>query len=196
MSENIRKRGSIYYYDMMIDGIRYKGTTKTADKSLAEKIASTIKSDILRQKHDLPTVVNYNDRSFLEIWETYISSQSLCFKTQESKINSSKHFLPFFKDKSILSMTADNIENYQLKRKSEIAAVKNNKRLQEISFRTVNIEMSELKYFFNFCIKKGYLEKNPCAGIKKLNELSRLKTLSLKRAFKRHRENRRLRICI
>jgi integrase len=36
-----------------------------------------------------------------------------------------------------------------------------------------------LSNFFNFCIKKGYLEKNPASGIKKLNELlSRLKTLS------------------
>ena len=32
--------------------------------------------------------------------------------------------------------------------------------------------------FFNYCIKKGIIDKNPCTGIKKLNELSRLKTLS------------------
>ena len=178
MSDNIRLRGKYYYYDMMIDGKRYKGTTKTGDKKLAENIADTIKADILRKKHDLPTIVNYKDRNFLEVWKTYISSQSLCFKTQESKLNSSKHFLPFLKDKSILSITPDSIENYQLKRKSEIVAIKNNKRLQDISFRTVNIEISELKYFFNFCIKSGYIDKNPCAGIKKLNELSRLKTLS------------------
>ncbi len=49
MSDNVRLRGQYYYYDMMIDGVRYKGTTKTTDKSLAEKVASTIKSDILRQ---------------------------------------------------------------------------------------------------------------------------------------------------
>jgi hypothetical protein len=66
MSENItkRKNSKYYYYDFMLDGIRYKGTTKTSDKNLAEKIASTIKADILRQKHDLPTIVNYNDQNF------------------------------------------------------------------------------------------------------------------------------------
>ncbi len=105
MSNNIRLRGKYYYYDIIIDGVKYKGTTKTTDKKLAEQIASTIKSDILRQKHDLPTVVNYNDRDFGELWETYISSQSLCFKTQESKINSAKHSLPVFGSKSILSIT-------------------------------------------------------------------------------------------
>ena len=178
MSNNIRLRGKYYYYDMIIDHVRYKGTTKTTDKKLAEQIASTIKSDILRQKHDLPTAINYNDRDFAEVWETYISSQNLCFKTQESKINSAKHFMPFFKDKLISSIAADNIENYLLKRQGEIAAIKTNKRLQDISFRTVNIEMSELKFFFNYCIKRGYIDKNPASGIKKLNELSRLKTLS------------------
>jgi len=35
-----------------------------------------------------------------------------------------------------------------------------------------------LRNFFNHCIEKGYIDKNPCAGVKKLNELSRLKTLS------------------
>ena len=48
----------------------------------------------------------------------------------------------------------------------------------KISFRTVNLEISILYNFFNFFIKKGYIDKNPCVGIKKLNELSRLKTLS------------------
>ncbi|MDA8273402.1 MAG: hypothetical protein M0Z72_06675 [Deltaproteobacteria bacterium] len=35
-----------------------------------------------------------------------------------------------------------------------------------------------LRTFFNHCIEKGYIDKNPASGIKKLNELSRLKTLS------------------
>ena len=30
----------------------------------------------------------------------------------------------------------------------------------------------------NFAVRRNYLDKNPCTGIKKLNELSRLKTLS------------------
>ena len=38
MSGNIRLRGKHYYYDFMIDGKRYKGTTKTGDKKLAEHI--------------------------------------------------------------------------------------------------------------------------------------------------------------
>ena len=35
-----------------------------------------------------------------------------------------------------------------------------------------------LSNFFNFCIERNYIDKNPAFKIKKLNELSRLKTLS------------------
>jgi integrase len=180
MSENIRKRGNIWYYDMMIDGVRYKGTTKTTEKALAEKIASTIKTDILRQKHDLPTKVNYNDKFFSELWEEYLKSQLSGAKNQERKIFAAKNFLPLFGNKSIKSVSKAEIENYQLKRKLEIMAMPKNtgKRESEIAFRSVNIETGTIRHFFNFCIERGYLDKNPCSGIKKLNELSRLKTLS------------------
>ena len=183
MSENIRKRknSKYYYYDLMIDGVRYKGTTKTADKNLAEKIASTIKSDILRQKHDLPTIVNYAaDYNFQDLWEQYLKSQAVSSETVKLRRHVAKHFLPVFSDKSIKIITTDLIETYQLKRKLEITAMPKNikKREQEISFRIVNIEIATLYNFFNYCIKKGYIEKNPASGIKKLNELSRLKTLS------------------
>ena len=35
-----------------------------------------------------------------------------------------------------------------------------------------------LSNFFNFCIERNYIDKNPAFKIKKLNELSLLKTLS------------------
>ncbi|RZD16028.1 MAG: site-specific integrase [Candidatus Acididesulfobacter guangdongensis] len=181
MSENIRLRGKYYYYDMMIDGVRYKGTTKTTDKNLAEKIASTIKSDILRQKHDLPTVVNYaNNYTFQDLWEQYLKSQAVSIETVKLRQHVAKHFLPVFTDKSIKIITTDFIETYQLKRKIETMSLPKNKdkRDSEISYRLINIEIATLYNFFAFCIKKGYLEKNPATGIKKLNELSRLKTLS------------------
>ncbi len=178
MSENIRKRknSKYYYYDLMIDGVRYKGTTKTDDKKLAEQIVSTIKTDILRKKHDLPSVINYR---FKDLWDSYIEFQSPG-KNKDLKKYLSKHFLPIFQDMSIRSVTADKTENYRLSRKLEVMSLSKNqnKREAEISFRIVNAEISILHNFFSFCIKKGYLDKNPCGGIKKLNELSRLKTLS------------------
>ena len=177
MSGNIRLRGKFYHYDLMIDGKRYKGSTRTGDKKLAEHIADTIKADLLRKKHDLPTTVDY---IFENIWEQFLKAQSTTYITKKRKITASKHFLPVFGNKNIRNITKDQIENYQLKRKLDILSLQKNqnKREQEISFRTANIELEVLRNFFNYCIEKGYIDKNPCVGIKKLNELSRLKTLS------------------
>ena len=69
------------------------------------------------------------------------------------------------------------MKEYQITRRLEII-LKKNTRVQDISFRSVNIEILTLSHLFNFCIEKGYAEKNPCADIKKLNQNSRLKTLS------------------
>ena len=110
----------------------------------------------------------------------YIQSQSPG-SNKDLKKYLSKHFLPVFQNMPLDNITADKIENYRLNRKLEITSLEKNsgKREAEISFRTVNLEISILRNFFNFCIKKGHIDKNPCAGIKKLNELSRLKTLSV-----------------
>jgi integrase len=179
MSDKIRLRGKIWHYDITIDNIRYRGSCQTEDKNEAEKIASAIKTDIIRNKHDIPTKINYNDYDFNELWEMYIQSQVITERAIERKITARKHFVQF-NNKSIGSITRADIENYQLKRKLEIIAMprNRNKREQEISFRTVNIETSILHNFFEFCINKELIDKNPAEKIKQLNELSRLKTLS------------------
>jgi len=121
-----------------------------------------------------------NNYTFLSAWEQYIKSLSNVKRTIENKISLSKHFLKVFKDKNIAEVTQLDIKDYQLKRKLEILSMQKNigKRESEISFAYLNKEILILSNFFNFCIEKGLIEKNPASGTKKLNELSRLKTLS------------------
>jgi integrase len=109
-----------------------------------------------------------------------MSSQSVAKTTKAVKKCASQHFLPYFKNKSIQSINRDRIENYQLKRRLDVLNMPKNigKREHEISFRFVNIEIATLSNFFNFCITKGYTDNNPANKMKRLNELSRLKTLS------------------
>ncbi|MGC8554240.1 MAG: hypothetical protein ACP5NA_01955, partial [Candidatus Acidulodesulfobacterium sp.] len=172
MSDDIRLRGKIWHYDIIIDNIRYRGSCQTEDKKEAEKIASAIKTDNIRKKYDIPTKINYNDYDFNELWEIYLKSQLITKRAVERKITARKHYVQF-ENKLISNITRTDIENYQLKRKLEIIAMprNQNKREQEISFRTVNIETAILHNFFEFCINKGLIEKNPAEKIKQLNEL-------------------------
>ena len=175
----IYKRGNIYWCEFTIDGKRYRYSCQTADKRIAESVENSIRGEVVRDKYNLP-LKHKPEILFDDTFNNYIENQITAQSTITRSKNAAKHFLPFFKNKPIQNITTDQIESYQLKRKLEIlSTLKNkNKRENEISFKSINIETGVLSNFFNFCIKKGYIDKNFCTGIKKLNTLSRIKTLS------------------
>ena len=176
---NIYKRGQVYWCKFVIDNKRYQYSCKTKDKNIAQEIASAIYTDTIRSRFNIPAK-NKPVYIFKEVFEEYIKNQIVSPASKKLRIYMSKHFLPVFEDMNINNIFQVDIEKYQLKRKLEIMAMPKNigKIESDISFRLVNIEIATLYNFFNFCIKRVIIDKNPCAGIKRLNELSRLKTLS------------------
>ena len=180
MASIYKRKGSEYYYYCIISGNKkYQGSTKTSDKKTAKLIAESLQTDLAREQYNLPGL-NKNVVNFTTVFNEYIKNQNVSEKTVEIRLTASKHFLKVFADKDIKNINQLDIENYLLCRKLEIVNLPKNlgKREQDISFRLANIEITTLYNFFNYCIKKGYIDKNPASGIKKLNELSRLKTLS------------------
>ena len=167
-----------WYYSISFQGKHIQGTTKTSNKQAAQQIANSIELDIVKTGHGLPT--NKNVANFATVWQEYFKADISSPGQKENKFYSSKHFLTILGNKNINNISISDIKTYQLQRKLEVLAMpKNkNKKEQNISFRIVNIETTIMHHFFNYCIEKQYIDKNPCAGIKKLNELSRLKTLS------------------
>ena len=144
---------------------------------MAQEIASAIYADTIRDRFNIP-VKNKAQRLFTETYQEYLKSLSNSTKTVKNKIIAFRHFT--FKNKDITDITAQDIEYYRLQRRLEVTNRHKNsdKRESEINFRWINLEIATLRHFFNYCIKRGLIDKNPCSGIKKLNELSRLKTLS------------------
>ena len=176
---NLYKRGNIYWCKFRVDNTLYQYSCKTKDKSVATEVAAALNADVVRKKFEIPQ--KYKAQyMFGEIWPEYLKADLSSSGQKENKFYSGKHFLPAFENKNIKDVNISHMENYQLKRKLEILFLPKNigKREQEISFRIINRETTILHHFFNYCIEHGYLEKNPCTSIKKLNELSRLKTLS------------------
>ena len=174
-----KKSGDIWYYSITYQGKRYQGTTKTTDKKSAQLIAESIQTDLAREIHSLPalnkTVVN-----FTTVWEEYLKHQNNSKGTIDKKKWHAKHFLPVFGNKNITDISSIDIKNYQLLRKQELQDEPKNagKKDSQITFAFINGEIMTLSNFFNFCIERNYIDKNPAFKIKKLNELYRLKTLS------------------
>jgi integrase len=176
---SIVKNGKYYFYDFVYEGKRYRKSCRTTDKKLAEQIEISVKNDIIKREHSLPTNKNKN-LLFETAWENYLKNNGNSEKAIERKIIAAKHFLPFFKNKILTAIMPLDIKNYQIERKLELLSLEKNKNKKEseINFRSVNYEIIIISNFFNFCIERGYAEKNPASKIKKLNELKRLKTLS------------------
>ncbi|MDA8299761.1 MAG: site-specific integrase [Deltaproteobacteria bacterium] len=175
----IYKRGNIYWCEFIVDKKRYQLSTKTKDKALAGEIAAALQADVIRQRFYIPQKYK-KEYKFEDVLNDYFKSQTTSFRTKDRRIIASKHFLPMFKNKIISSISQIDIENYMLQRKRGTVELPKNasKKESEISFRSINIEIATLHSLFAFCIKNGIIDKNPASGIKKLNELSRLKTLS------------------
>ena len=173
------KDGKFYYYDFVFEGKRYRRSCKTIDRKLAEQIEISVKNDIIKMENRLPTNRN-KSILFWTAWENYLKNNGNSEKAIERKNIAAMHFLPFFKDKTLSAIVPLDIKNYQLERKLELMSLEKNKNKKEaeINFRSVNYEVIIISNFFNFCIERGYADKNPAAKIKKLNELKRLKTLS------------------
>jgi integrase len=169
------KEGENYCYSFEVNGIHYSGSCGTADENtaiLVEQIINTATPAKSSQK-----LINLK-----ELWGEYLSSSSalLSTATVERKKDALKHVFKFLKDIQVSEIDSIMIEKYLSFRKKEILERSSNagKREQEISFRTANIELAVLSNLLNFAVHRGYIEKNATSGIKKLNELSRLKTLS------------------
>ena len=175
----IYKRGQVYWCEFRLDNNHYQYSCKTKQKEIAQEIASAIYADTIRNRFNLP-VKNKSKILFSDFFKNYIDSLINSPRTVINKTVESKHFLPFFGNKEIINITPADIKSYQLQRKLEIMNLPKNagKREQDITFKSINNELGTLSNFFNFCVEKGYADKNPAQRIKKLNTLSRIKTLS------------------
>ena len=175
----IYKRGNTYWCEFQVENKRYQLSCKTKDKKLAGEIAAALQSDIVRKKFDIPAKYN-KQHIFKDTYREYIKSVSNAPTTLMNKNIALNHFLPVFENKNLADITVSDVKMYQLQRKLDIIQRHKNigKREQDINFAWLNKEISILSNFFNFCIENGLIDKNPAFKIKKLNELSRLKTLS------------------
>ncbi len=147
---------------------------------MAQEIAAAIYSDMIRDKFNIP-VKNKSQRLFPETYQEYLKNISNSLRTVMNNNIALKHFLPVFKDKNITDITISDVMAYQLQRRLEIMNKNSGKKESEINFDWLNKEILILSNFFNFCIEKGYLDKNPAQRIKKLNTLSRIKNIIRRR---------------
>ena len=168
------KRGNIWWAEFQVDKKTHRYSCKTRDKSVASDVAATIHADTVRQRFNVPAKFKPEYR-FEDTWKEYYKSLINSPGQIKNKEFAFRHFFPIFGNKNVAEITKLDIINYQATRHLEIIDMPKNKdkKESEVSFYWLNTEIRILSHFFNYCIEKGIIDKNPTRGVKKLKEIKR-----------------------
>ena len=163
---NLYKRGQTWWCKFRVDNKLYQYSCRTRNKNEAQEIAAALHGDAVREIFNIPKKFKVV-KNLKECWEEYLKSLVNAKTTLARKKVAASHFINAFGGMPVSEITALKIKEYQLTRRLEIMETKKNLE-PDISFRSVNLELSTLSHLFNFCMEKAYIDKNPAAGIKKL----------------------------
>jgi integrase len=150
-------RGKSYYIDFYYEGKRYAKRVGKVSKTVAEEKLDIKRSEVIRGEWK-PKVIKTPFEKFKEQYLKF-SLANKKPRTAERDIVSLKPLQGFFGDEFISEINPFLIEKYKQKRKED-----------EVSVRTINIELACLRHMFNMAMKWGKVQKNPVREIKLFKE--------------------------
>ena len=156
MAALIQRKGSdIWYVDFVYRDIRYRKSTKTTDRELAELYLKDIEVKIARDYLGFGKMNRKEVRLSVFMEEYLLHSKA---EKSEATVEMDSRALSRFKnlhgDIHLSKVTPKQGEDFKIKR------------LQEIKPVSVNIELRQLKAAFEKAVKWEYIDKNPFKEIK------------------------------
>ncbi len=152
------KRGPVWWISFVYNGIRYRQSSGTGNKKLAQKIEDKVKGDIVQGKwfERLPG----EEKTLREMMQKYLAEHSAHNKTPSSheRDNSlADHLIAYFGDTIVAEISPNMISGYKNKRRKEGAAPK-----------TINNELILLGHAFSLAIKEWeWVRDNPVRKVSK-----------------------------
>ena len=145
------KRGEVWWMDFVYKGKRYRKSTETEDKRLAQRIHDKVKGEIAEGKwfETLPG----EGKTFTEMMDRY-KDEYLRLKSHPKKYESLvKSLLSFFGDFCITEITRSLVKEYKIRGEEKKIAT--------------NRELSVLRAVFNVAVKEWeWVKDNPVNKIK------------------------------
>lgn len=141
----IYKRGKYWQVSFVYQGRRYRKSTGTGDRKLAQKICDSIKGKVVEGKWfpELPSE-NKTFKDLVEKFEFYIPPRS--HSTYQSYI---KDFQKFFGDRLLSSITPKLVDEYRQSKGG-----------------VFHVRLVVLKRMLNIAVELGWFEVNPLAKLK------------------------------
>jgi len=154
----IYRRGQVWWMSFIYKGKRYRKSTETGDKKLAQRIYDKIKGEVAEGRwfERLPG----EEKTFREIMEKYLKEYSVRNKALKSHIRDkslANHLINFFGDYTLNEITPKLISEYKTKRREEGSAPK-----------TINNELILMNHAYNLAIREWeWCKENPVNKVSK-----------------------------
>ena len=168
------KNDTTWYVSYYVEGRQCREKVGRQKDGITERMAKeALKSRegaIAQGRFDIAQTKTYP--TFTKLIEQYLEWSKAHKKSYERDTTSVKHLRPFFGNRRINDINPWLIEKYKMRRKVEIKAKYPEKAEKDVSFTSINRELSLLKHFYTMAIKWGKIDKNPVKGIKTFKERS------------------------
>ena len=140
----IYKRGKVYWYKFVYNGVQYRGSTHLTHKTAAMRMEARKKTDIVmgKTRKEAPDFCK-----FVEDFLTWSQAKNKASTHKRYRV-SSKPLLKFFRGK-VSEIDVASVERFKVSR------------LKECSPAGVNRDLAALRYMMNFAIRQEYIESNP-----------------------------------
>jgi len=149
--------GSIYFVDFYYQGKRYRKSTRTGDKKLAELFLKDIEVRIAKNQFGFDNPENSNIRlsEFIEKYQKY-SAATKAKNTFLLDGHSLRVLKEFIGDIYLKNITYKMVEDFKLRR------------IEQVKSASVNLELRHLKAAFEMARKWGYISSNPFRDVKQI----------------------------
>jgi integrase len=147
------KRGQVWWVSFVYRGRRYRNSTETADRKLAQRILDKVKGEIAEGRwfERLPG----EEKTFKEMMEKYLDEYASKKVSEKSFRGYSKKPISYLGDYTLSEITPKTINEYKVKRRNE-----------GIRPATLNRELATMKRAFNLAIREWeWVKENPVARV-------------------------------
>jgi integrase len=159
----VRKRGCVWYYDIGIRGVRYRGAIPEArNKAQAEQAEVRIRNEIFEGRFG-KLIGSMKLSEFIN--DVYLPWARLNKRHPRNDELHCKDILKFFGSKSFAEISPLLIEKFKKARRESITRYG-----RQRSAASVNRELEVLSKVFSLAVDNGIIESNPCLKVNKLRQ--------------------------
>jgi integrase len=158
----VRKRGSRWWYDFRIRGVRYRSSIPEArTKAQAEQAEAKIRTEIFEGRYGGRRAGTMSLAKFIN--EVYLPWARVNKRSAASDHLRARTLLDFFGGRTLAEVSPLLIERYKRERSEMLT-----KAGTKISAGTVNNELALLSRICTMAVEHGFINANPCARVKRL----------------------------